>query len=186
MEQIIAYIDTYGLLVVIAGFAASMLCGCIKIPIVKAIKKKNLGEKATSKRITTICTFIVTIFSILIIVMYTCLKEHSFAPLMTVDLYSDILLAITFAKIAYTLYEGVGEVSIKKWMHQLFNLIIEKARNSKASTVQDYVDIVQSVLTDTLHMPLTDAQKETLKKSLKDKAPVTEEKQEKTDGGETI
>lgn len=186
MGQIIAYIDTYGLLVVIAGLLASMLCGCIKIPIVKAIKKKGLGEKATSNRITTICTLIVAIFSILIIVAYTCLKAHSFAPLMTVSLYSDILLAITFAKIAYMLYEGIGGASIKKWMHQLFKLIAEKARNSKASTVQDYVDIVQSVLTDTLHMPLTDAQKETLKKSLKDKTPVTGEKQEETDGGETV
>lgn len=186
MEQIFAYIDTYGLLVVIAGLLASMLCGCIKIPIVKAIKKKNLGEKATSNRITTVCTLIVAIFSILIIVAYTCIKAHSFAPLMTVELYSDILLAITFAKIAYMLYEGVGEVSIKKWMHQLFTAIAEKARNNKASTVQDYVDIVQSVLTDTLHMPLTDAQKETLKQSLKKQAPVTEEKQEETDDGEKV
>ena len=166
MEQLITYIDTYGLLVVIAGILSSILCGCIKVPIVRAIRAKNLGEKATSNRITSVCTFIIAVFSSVIVIVYTCIKAHSFSPFMGVSLYSDILLAITFAKIAYMLYEGVGSVSLKKLAHQIFAKIKDKAKNKKISSIQDYVELVQSVMVDTLHMPLTDAQKEILRTHL--------------------
>ena len=177
MKELLLYIDEYGLLVVVAGLMASILCGCIKIPIVNAIKKRNLGEKATSNRITTICTVIVAFFSIALIVSYQCLKAHSFEPLKTGELYSQILLAISFAKIAYMLYEGIGVVSIKKWAHELFFKISENLKNKKQSSAEEYTNIVQAVLRDTLHMPLTDEQTQLLKDKLlkKDKEESSDE-----------
>lgn len=175
MDQIIGYIDSYGLLVVVAGLLASMICGLIKIPIVKAVRKKNLGEKATTNRITSICTGIVAVLSVLIIIGYSCLSAHSFAPLKSMSLYSDILLAITFAKIAYMLYEGVGVVSLKKGIHKLFEILMTKLKTKKSSDTENYVEGIQAILVDTLHMPLTDAQKEILKKQLKKFAPNKEE-----------
>lgn len=169
MEELLFYIDEYGLVVVIAGLVASILCGCIKIPIVNAIKKRDLGEKATSNRITTVCTIIVAFFSIAFIVSYQCIKAQSFEPLKTAELYSQILLAISFAKIAYMLYEGVGVVSLKKWFHELFSKIAEKLKNKKQSSAEEYANIVQAVLRDTLHMPLTEEQTQLLKDKLTEK-----------------
>lgn len=164
----ISLVEAYGLLVVLAGLLASILCGCVKIPIVKHIKKKNLGEKATTTRIHSICTLLVAVFSVAIIVTWSCVTAGSLKPFSSPQLYSQILLAISFAKIAYMLYEGVGVVSLKKWMHQLYNYLKQRMaeKGEKAETARDYIEELQTALTDTLHMPLTDHQKELLKQTL--------------------
>lgn len=178
MEKFVALLESYGLLVVLAGLISSILCGFIKIPVVNHIKKnalkKGLGEKAVTARITNVCTIIVGFFSIVLIAVYACVTAHSFKPLLTAELYSQILLSMSFAKIAYTLYEGAGVVSLKKWMHQLFAYIKAKHADRKIDSVQDYIDVLQQILTEELHMPLTDHQKDLLKQALHSKKSKSE------------
>lgn len=178
MEQINSLIESYGLLTVVIGVLASILCGCIKTPIVNAIKKKDLGEKATTKRITTVCTILVAAFSIIMVALYYCIKAKSLAPFTTLELYSQILLSITFAKIAYALYEGVGSVSLKKWLHSLWDSIKNKLEGEKVSSTDEYIKIIQDILTESLHMPMTEAQQEMLKSKLEKKILVEDKSDE--------
>lgn len=166
MQQFISLVDSYGLLVVTVGLMSSILCGCFKVPISKRIKAKNLGEKVTTARISFICTLLVALFSTIIIVVCSCLMAGSFAPIFTAELWSKILLAISFAKIAYMIYEGVGVVSLKKAIHSLILYVKQKAELKDSATVSDYATALQKIMTETLHMPLTEHQMETLKKSL--------------------
>lgn len=166
MQQFIALVDSYGLLVVMVGLISSVLCGCVKIPIVKHIQSQDLGEKATSGRIAFVCTLIVAGLSAVIITVCSCVLAGSLAPLYTAELYSQILLSISFAKIAYMIYEGVGVVSLKKAFHSLFAYIKQRSNLKDSATVIDYAHAVQKIMTDDLHMPLTEHQLETLTKSL--------------------
>lgn len=168
MQQFISLVDSYGLLVVTVGLMSSVLCGCFKIPISKRIKAKNLGEKATAGRISFVCTLLVALFSTVIIIGCSCLLAGSFTPIFTAELWSKILLAVSFAKIAYMIYEGVGVVSLKKAVHSLILYIKQKAELKDSATVSDYATALQKIMTETLHMPLTEHQMETLKKSLND------------------
>ncbi len=167
MEQFISLVESYGLLVVLSGLLASILCGCVKLPIVNAVKKKNLGEKATTNRISSICTILVAVFSVAIIVTWSCLTAGSFKVLLAPEIYSKILLSISFAKIAYMLYEGVGIVSIKKGMHILFQYLKTKMSQKKVDSVSEFIDGIQTILIDDLHLPLTDHQKDILRQGLK-------------------
>ena len=166
MQQFISLVDSYGLLVVAVGLISSILCGCVKIPIANRIKAKNLGEKATAGRISFVCTLLVALFSTVIIIGCSCLLAGSFAPIFTAELWSKILLAVSFAKIAYMIYEGVGVVSIKKALHSLIFYIKERANLKDSATVSDYATAIQKIMIEDLHMPLTETQMETLKKSL--------------------
>ena len=159
-------IDQYGFLVVLCGLGASIICGILKIPIAKYIRTQGLSEKDTSDRIRNVCTAIVAILSVIAIAVYRCVSVMSAEPLLHTDLYVEILSSVAFAKVAYMLYEGVGPVSIKKAVHTL----IEKIASRKAASSDDVTDMVskvQSALTDIIHMPLTDTQKDTLEKTLR-------------------
>lgn len=163
-------VNEYGLLVVLSGFAACVLCGIVKIPIVRYIRSLNLGEKTTTDRIRNVCTAIVAFVSIVTIAVYRCVAAASAESLAKAETYLEMLSAITFAKIAYGIYEGIGPVSIKKGVKLLVSKIFNKAEElpvEEKDSVQDWVDITQAALTDVLHMPLTDAQKETLSKTLR-------------------
>ena len=172
MQQFISLVDSYGLLVVVVGLISSILCGCVKIPIANRIKAtakaKNLGEKAVSGRISFVCTLLVAVFSAVIITVCFCVLAGSLAPIFTAELWSKILLSISFAKIAYMIYEGVGVISLKKAIHSLILYIKQKAELKDSATVSDYATALQKIMTETLHMPLTEHQMETLKKSLND------------------
>lgn len=173
MEQILSLIQEYGLAVVLAGLLASVLCGCVKIPIVQAIKKQNLGEKATTNRVTTVCTAVVAFFSVVILAAgYLLFTDTGWSVILSTRFVSKALLAISFAKIAYMIYEGIGVVSLKKGAHRLLELIVEKMKSKNLNSAADYADVVQSVLTETFHLPLTEEQKADLVHALaKVKAP---------------
>lgn len=169
--EFIDIVNEYGLVVVVIGLISSVLCGMIKTPIVRHIRSLGLGEKATSDRIRNVCTAIVAIFSIIGVSAYYCILAHSFSPLLNTSVYLEILGAITFSKIAYMLYEGVGVVSIKRGIRSLINKICSKAEDlppEDKDSVTDWVNITQSVLIDTLHMPLTDNQKSVLEQALRE------------------
>lgn len=162
-------IDQYGFLVVLCGLGASIICGILKIPIAKYIRVQELGEKGTSDRIRNVCTAIVAVLSVITIAVYRCVSVMSAEPLLHPDLYVEILSSVAFAKVAYMLYEGVGPVSIKKAIHTLIEKIVSRKASSheQDDDVTDLVSKVQSALTDIIHMPLTDTQKDTLEKTLR-------------------
>lgn len=159
----------YGLVVVLAGLIASILCGLIKLPIKKKIfASETLTDKEKSDRVRNICTAIVAVLSTLEIVIFRCVCAQSFSPLSTAELYTEILTAIAFSKIAYMLYEGVGVVSLKKWIQAVIDKIKNKVSGTPAEdSVKDFVSLAQSALTEILHMPLTDSQKEIFEKALR-------------------
>lgn len=163
-------LNEYGLIVVFIGLASSLLCGILKIPIAKKIRSLDITEKQKSDRIRNICTIIVAVLSVSGVCLYRCLTVHSFAPFATKELYAEILSAIAFSKIAYMLYEGVGPVSIKKWLHALWNKIFSKTGSVSTSdqdAITGIVETVQSILSD-MHLPMTESQKSFLDGKLRE------------------
>lgn len=174
-------LNEYGLLVVVIGLASSILCGILKIPIAKKIQSLDITDKQKSDRLRNICTIIVAVFSVAGVVLYRCITAHSFTPFASKDLYVEILSAITFSKLAYALYEGVGSVSLKKWLHALIDKIKGTAKTKSSGEkdeVTDWVEIVQEALLG-MHMPLTDSQRAELEEKLKEKQNGTTEQESK-------
>lgn len=162
----------YRLIVVLSGIIASIVCGAIKTPIAAYIKAKNLSEKSTSQRLTVVCTIITAVVGVVMVVFFRCYEAHSLAPFGTVDLYFEIVASVAFSRIFYSMYEGAGPVSLKKWAH----VLIEKMFHSKpeaevvetaVSATVDVAEQIQDFLSNELGLPLTDEQKERLEKRLK-------------------
>lgn len=174
--DIATLIDKYGLSVVIIGFLAACVCGIFKVPIVKTIQAQGLSEKMTSDRIRNICIAIVAVLSVIGISIYNCVVAKGFTPFLTLQLYIDMLTAITFSQVAYKLYEGVGPVSLKKWVHNIIGKISAKFKEGSVKgttdTPVDWVDIIQTALIEEIHMPMTDTQKDALKSYLEQKVAV--------------
>ncbi len=168
--EILEVIDKYGLVVVIIGLLSSAVCGAIKVPVAKKIRSKALSERAASDRIRAVCTLIVAVSSVIGVVLFRCVTVRSFSPFKTKQLYLEILNAIVFSKIAYMLYEGKGSVSLKKWVHSLWQKIFTKTTSTEPDGGNgefDLISVIQSALTDAVHLPLTDSQKNTLAEYLK-------------------
>lgn len=168
--EILEVIDKYGLVVVIIGLLASAICGAFKIPIAKRIRSKGLSERVVSDRIRAVCTLIVAVLSVIGVVLYRCIPVHSLSPLKTKQVYLEILNAIVFSKIAYMLYEGKGNVSLKKWLHTLWDKLVNKNERTvpeESDCGFELISVIQAALTDAVHLPLTDSQKVTLSEYLK-------------------
>ena len=168
--EILEVIDKYGLVVVIIGLLSSAVCGAIKVPVAKKIRSKALSERAASDRIRAVCTLIVAVSSVIGVVLFRCVTVRSLLPFKTKQLYLEILNAIVFSKIAYMLYEGKGSVSLKKWVHSLWQKIFTKTTSTEPDGGNgefDLISVIQSALTDAVHLPLTDSQKNTLAEYLK-------------------
>lgn len=168
--EILEVIDKYGLVVVIIGLLASAICGAFKIPIAKKIRLKGLSERVVSDRIRAVCTLIVAVLSVISVVLYRCIPVHSLSPLKTKQVYLEILNAIVFSKIAYMLYEGKGKVSLKKWLHTLCDKLFyknERTAPEESDCGFELISVIQTALTDAVHLPLTDSQKVTLSEYLK-------------------
>ena len=177
--ELLQLIYEYGLLVVVCGILASMVCGAIKIPVSRKIKARaDLTEKQKSDRIGNVCTLIVAVFSVLFVAAWHCILTHSFTCLLEKKVYLEILAAFTFSKIAYGLYEGFGKVSLKKWMHAFVNKIKRKLADKKARkqsitvasavavTVESFFETIKEFAANEV-IPLTDEQAERLAQELK-------------------
>lgn len=170
-------LNQYGLLVVIVGVLSFLICGALKVPISKKINSLDLTEKEKSQRLTFICTAIVTALSAIIIIVYYCVLEKSFEPLLDTDVYLKIAGAFAVSKASYAVYQGGGKVSLKEWLHELWNNIFIKidttdnesepvAEPTETAIVlteenveNSLVDKIQSVLINRCNLPMTDEQK---------------------------
>ena len=184
--EIIDLINQYGLVVVISGLLASILCSIVKTPIVHHIQSLGLSEKDQSTRIRTVCLLIVSILSIIFVVTYHCIVAKSLAPFKDIDMYHDIMGSITFSQISYAMYQGIGKVSIKKWLHDLYNTIknnkesLSEENQEAFDEVTDLITRTRDILKNQLHLPLTDNQAEALEKSLRGITDEEEDNNEST------
>lgn len=168
--EIYELIVQYGIMNVIIGIIACIICGFIKLPIIKKLKAKGYGEKETSQKIGDICTVIVSIVSIAgVMIVKGILKDFDW-----ISIASDILVSITCSKIVYALYEGnykTGnqKLSIKAWAHKVYEKIKAKTSKEIPENVKDVVGIVQNALIEETKLPLTDEQIKHLAEVLKGK-----------------
>lgn len=168
--EILELISQYGIINIIIGFIATLLCGCIKIPIVNTIKLKTYSEKEAAEKLRSYCTLIVSIISsICVIVLAIITHNYNWSKMI-----SDILLSITCSKVIYALYEGKynngeGIISIKAWMHKLINTIKAKCNKEIPDNIKDAITIIQETLIEETHLPLTDEQIQALGEALKKK-----------------
>ena len=168
--EILEVIDKYGLVVVIIGLLSSAVCGAIKVPVAKKIRSKGLSERVASDRIRAVCTLIVAVSSVIGVVLFRCVSVRSLLPFKTKQLYLEILNAIVFSKIAYMLYEGKGDISLKKWLHTLWDKLFNKNERTapeESGNGFELISVIQKALTDAVHLPLTDSQKDKLSEYLK-------------------
>jgi len=158
--ELLEFINQYGLLVVICGILASIICGAIKVPIARKIKANaELTEKQVSDKIRNVCTLIVAILSVIFVATYHCVTTHSFDCLLDKKVYLEILSAFTFSKIAYALYEGCGKVSLKKFIHNLIQKIIDKKQSGeKVESVDIFLEEIEQFFINEMGLPLTTEQ----------------------------
>jgi len=73
--------------------------------------------------------------------------------------YLEILSAFTFSKIAYALYEGCGKVSLKKFIHNLIQKIIDKKQSGeKVESVDIFLEEIEQFFINEMGLPLTTEQ----------------------------
>ena len=68
------------------------------------------------------------------------------------------------------LYEGKGDISLKKWLHTLWDKLFNKNERTapeESSNGLELISVIQKALTDAVHLPLTDSQKDKLSEYLK-------------------
>lgn len=157
--EIITFMNTYGITALLAGAIACLVCGALKIPIVKLLKKysvqKELSEKSLGDKLRNICNMIVLASCTLFLsVWYGVLNGVDI--FLTAEIYTDILTAFTAAKLLYMLYEGAGKVSVKQQLHLLVTKMLSKKSENKEN--QNVLALVQMYLTDQAELPLTEAQ----------------------------
>lgn len=168
--EVIDIMNKYGIVVLIGGLLACIICGLLKVPIAQAIRKKCLDSKIASDKLRNACTLIVAVLSIIFVALW-----HGLVGGITVfqdtKVYAEMLAAFTAAKVIYMLYEGFDKASIKKLIHTLIDRFRSNkvpSNNVKIDEFTDYANKVQAILTNELHMPLVNEQLDILINKLRE------------------
>lgn len=168
----IEIINSYGIVVLISGLLACVLCGILKVPISRAVRAKNKDSKVASDKIRYFCTLTVAVLSVIFVAIWYG-ATGGIKVFVSVKVYAEMLAAFTAAKVIYMLYEGFDKASIKKLVHALFEKFKTKSSENAATIVTDDVinlaDRVQVILAHDLQMPLVKEQYTVLIERLRDK-----------------
>lgn len=167
--DVIDVINKYGIVVLVSGLIACILCGLLKVPIAKAVRAKYTESKIASDKIRNFCTLVVAILSVVFVAIWYGVTDGA-KVFMGTKVYAEMLAAFTAAKVIYMLYEGFDKASLKKLMHSLIERT--KSKSTVVEPIKDdvinFADKVQTILENDLHMPLVKEQYEILIEKLRE------------------
>lgn len=191
LSAIAKWILESGMLIILVGlgsiFVTSMVKPFIKKGITayqnKMIQKYNekngsggeaiYTEKWFAEVTTVYCTLCVAIVTLACIIFWYCRYLRIYDFYANGNFYLEVLSAISFAKVVYAAYEGVGGVSLKEvvkkvWKHLSvsFNGSASKVLNTYSNEIIEIIDKV---------IPLTELGREDLLKAFKNKEETKKE-----------